>query len=142
MTAAGCGAAHVAVVLRFSGMTVARPRRHDPCRGRDQQVSAPDRAARQDISGHAREFRDLGPALVALAAAVLFFCYWRQSRSAPLTSDGSGNVLQAWDMLHGNLLLHNWWVSDVSFYTTELPQYMLVEVLTGLGPGWCTRPRP
>ena len=72
--------------------------------------------------------------LVALAAAVLFFCYWRQSQAAPLSSDGAGNVLQAWDMLHGNLLLHNWWVSDVSFYTTELPQYMLVEALTGLGP--------
>jgi hypothetical protein len=72
--------------------------------------------------------------LVALAAAVLFFCYWRQSQAVPLSSDGSSNVLQAWDMLHGNLLLHNWWVSDVSFYTTELPQYMLIEALAGLGP--------
>jgi hypothetical protein len=73
-------------------------------------------------------------ALVMLAAAVLFFCYWRQSQSAPLSSDGSANVLQAWDMLHGNPLLRQWWVSDVSFYTTELPQYVLIEVLTGLGP--------
>jgi hypothetical protein len=73
-------------------------------------------------------------ALVVLAAAVLFFCYWRESQAVPLPSDGSGNVLQAWDMLHGNLLLRNWWVSDVSFYTTELPQYMLIEALTGLGP--------
>jgi len=72
--------------------------------------------------------------LVVLVAAVLFFCYWRQSRSAVLPSDGSGNVLQAWDMLHGNLLLHNWRVSDVSFYTTELPQYMLIAALAGLGP--------
>jgi len=72
--------------------------------------------------------------LVALAAAVLFFCYWRQSQAAWLSSDGSSNVLQAWDMLHGNLLLQNWWVSDVSFYTTELPQYMLIEALAGLGP--------
>ena len=72
--------------------------------------------------------------LVVLAAAVLFFCYWRQSQAAPVSSDGGGNVLQAWDMLHGNLLLRNWWVSDVSFYTTELPQYMLIEALTGLGP--------
>ena len=72
--------------------------------------------------------------LVVLAAAVLFFCYWRQSSAVALSSDGSGNVLQAWDMLHGNLLLHNWWVSDVSFYTTELPQYLLIEALTGLGP--------
>jgi len=78
--------------------------------------------------------RAIRAGLVALAAAILFFCYWRQSQAAPLSSDGSSNVLQAWDMLHGNLLLQNWWVSDVSFYTTELPQYMLIEVLTGLGP--------
>ena len=72
--------------------------------------------------------------LVVLAAAVLFFCYYRQSQAVALSSDGSGNILQAWDMLHGNLLLHNWWVSDVSFYTTELPQYILIDALTGLGP--------
>ena len=72
--------------------------------------------------------------LVVLATAVLFFCYWRQSQAVALPSDGSGNILQAWDMLHGNLLLNHWWVSDVSFYTTELPQYMLIEALTGLGP--------
>ena len=65
---------------------------------------------------------------------MLYFCYWRQSQAVALSSDGSGNVLQAWDMLHGNLLLSHWWVSDVSFYTTELPQYMLIEALTGLGP--------
>ena len=51
-----------------------------------------------------------------------------------LSSDGSGNILQAWDMLHGNLLLTHWWVSDVSFYTTELPQYALIEAISGLGP--------
>ncbi|MGH3219413.1 MAG: hypothetical protein ACRDPY_12005, partial [Streptosporangiaceae bacterium] len=79
-------------------------------------------------------FGRAGPAaLLALAIAVFFFCYWRQSRSVPVTSDGASNVLQAWDMLHGNLSLHNWWVSDVSFYTTELPQYMLIEAVLGLG---------
>jgi hypothetical protein len=71
--------------------------------------------------------------MVVLAAAVLFFCYWRQSQSVPLSSDGASNALQAWDMLHGNLLLHNWRVSDVSFYTTELPQYALIEAVLGLG---------
>jgi hypothetical protein len=71
--------------------------------------------------------------LAAGVIAILFFCYWRQSQSVPLPSDGAGNVLQAWDMLHGNLLLQHWWVSDVSFYTTELPQYMLIEALLGLG---------
>ena len=37
-------------------------------------------------------------------------------------------------MLHGNLLLHGWAMSDVSFYTTELPQYVLVELVRGLNP--------
>jgi hypothetical protein len=71
---------------------------------------------------------------VALAAAVLFVLYWRLSLQTSVTSDGAANALQAQDMLHGNLLLHNWWVSDVSFYTTELPQYMLIEAVLGLGP--------
>ncbi len=71
--------------------------------------------------------------LAAGVAAVLFFCYWRQSLASPLSSDGAGNALQAWDILHGNLLLHHWWVSDVSFYTTELPQYAAIEALLGLG---------
>jgi hypothetical protein len=101
--------------------------------GRDQEVtglSAPP--ARTPAATLA--VRAALVALVALAASILFFCYWRQSQAAPLSSDGSSNVLQAWDMLHGNLLLRNWWVSDVSFYTTELPQYMLIEALIGLGP--------
>ncbi len=67
-----------------------------------------------------------------LVAAVLFVCYLHISRSEPANSDGAANALQAWDMLHGNLLLHNWWLSDVSFYTTELPEYMLVELVRGL----------
>ena len=66
------------------------------------------------------------------AAAALFACYLRISRTVPANSDGAANALQAWDMLHGNLLLHGWWLSDVSFYTTELPQYMLVELVHGL----------
>jgi hypothetical protein len=70
----------------------------------------------------------------AAASLVLFLCYLRVSRTVPVNSDGASNVLQAWDMLHGNLLLHGWALSDVSFYTTELPQYMLVASVRGLGP--------
>ena len=69
------------------------------------------------------------------AAAVLFACYLRVSWTQPVNSDGAANALQAWDMLHGNLLLHGWSLSDVSFYTTELPQYALLELMLGLGPG-------
>ncbi len=73
-------------------------------------------------------------AVAAVLVALLFFLYWRQSSSAPTNADGASNALQAWDMLHGNLLLHGWTLSDVSFYTTELPQYMLIEAVFGLGP--------
>ena len=37
-------------------------------------------------------------------------------------------------MLHGNPLLRGWWTSDVSFYTTELPEYALVVAARGLSP--------
>ena len=73
------------------------------------------------------------PAVVVLAAVGLFALYWRQSESVAVSSDGAGNVLQAWAILHGDLLLHGWRVSDVSFYTTELPQYALIESVLGLG---------
>jgi hypothetical protein len=61
-------------------------------------------------------------------------CYLRTAGTVPVLSDGAGNALQAWDMLHGNVLLHGWWATDVSFYTTELPELMLIEVFAGLHP--------
>jgi len=63
---------------------------------------------------------------------LLFALYLRQARLVPTNSDGAANALQAWDMLHGNLLLRGWSLSDVSFYTTELPQYAVVEAARGL----------
>ncbi len=62
-----------------------------------------------------------------------FAAYLRLARTRPVNSDGASMALQAWDMLHGNLLLHGWTLADVTFYTTELPQYMLVELARGLG---------
>ncbi len=76
--------------------------------------------------------RALLAAAVTGCAILLFFCYWRMSRTFQLGSDGASNALQAWDMLHGNLLLRGWTLSDVSFYTTELPEYMLIELVHGL----------
>jgi hypothetical protein len=73
-----------------------------------------------------------GPGLLSAACVVAFCCYLRMSMTVATNSDGASNALQAWDMLHGNLLLHGWWLSDVSFYTTELPEYMLVELVHGL----------
>jgi hypothetical protein len=72
---------------------------------------------------------------VAVGAVVLFLCYLRLSRTYADGSDSADQALQAWDMLHGNLLLHGWTVGDVSYYTTEIPQYALVELVHGLGSG-------
>jgi hypothetical protein len=73
------------------------------------------------------------PAVAIMAGiAVLFYCAQRQARQMGAQSDGAALALQAWAMLHGNLLLHGWYLSDVSFYTTELPEYMLVELFRGL----------
>jgi hypothetical protein len=68
------------------------------------------------------------------AGIVLFLCYLRVSGTQSISSDGGSNALEAWDMLHGNLVLHGWTLTDVSFYTTELPEYMLVELIRGLSP--------
>jgi hypothetical protein len=70
-----------------------------------------------------------------VAGLILFVCYWRLSRTVAVNSDGAGELLQAWDMLHGNLLLRGWTTGDVSLYTTQLPQYMLLELALGLHTG-------
>jgi hypothetical protein len=102
----------------------------------------PDLAVKpSDASGHPTGVRAWGRSWdrsrtlrmtgLGVAAVALFFAYLRMSRSEPMNADGAGNAVQAWDMLHGNLLLHHWTVSDVPFYTTELIQYALIEGVYG-----------
>jgi hypothetical protein len=73
-------------------------------------------------------------AAVAAAAGVvlLFVAYVQLSRTYPVNSDSANIMLMSWDLLHGNVLLHGWYLSDVSFYPTELPQYAMLEGLLGL----------
>ena len=78
--------------------------------------------------------RGAGGVATVLAGAVLFFCYLRVAGATQVNSDAAGLVLQASDMLHGNLLLHGWWDTDVSFITTELPEYMGVTAVAGVRP--------
>ncbi len=84
--------------------------------------------------GRALAVRLAWPAGFVAVGLVLFVLYLRVSRTTAVSADGASNALQAWDMLHGNPLLRGWTLSDVSFYTTELPQYAAVEFLHGLGP--------
>ncbi len=74
-------------------------------------------------------------AAVTVGGALLFLGYLRVSWTVAATSDGAALALQARDMLAGNWLLHGWTLSDVSFYTTELPEYVLVEAVRPFGLG-------
>jgi hypothetical protein len=64
-----------------------------------------------------------------LALSALFV---RISLSKVVTSDGANNALQAWDMLHGHVLLHGWIIGDATYYTLELPVLAVSESLFGL----------
>jgi hypothetical protein len=65
-------------------------------------------------------------------ALVVFTLFLRISFSNPMDSDGANNALQAWEMIHSNLLLHGWIIGDASCYTFELPLYAIIEIFSGL----------
>jgi hypothetical protein len=97
-------------------------------------VDAPEPAAPAEEPKGNRSARWAWCAAFAVAAIALFLCFLRFSGTYPAGTDGSDQALQAWDMLHGNLLLRGWTIADVTYYTTEVPQYMLIEMVRGLGP--------
>jgi hypothetical protein len=98
---------------------------------------------RRSAPGPGAEDRRPRPAMsLRIAAAIgwttcglaLYALFLHMSAAVPVNSDGAANALQAWAMLHGNPLLHTWRLSDVTFYPTELPQYLLIELARGLRP--------
>ena len=76
--------------------------------------------------------RALGATAWTAGCVALFACYLRISFTAHVSSDGANNALQAWDMLHGHLLLHGWIIGDATYYTFELPLLALTEIFFGL----------
>jgi hypothetical protein len=105
-----------------------------PRSGTPETSAAPSRPVdeRPSAAPAAMRRRLLASAAIVLAVVVLFVAYLRVSRTYPENSDEANILLMSWDMLHGNLLLHGWYLSDVSFYPTELPQYAMLEALIGL----------
>jgi hypothetical protein len=63
----------------------------------------------------------------------LYAFFVRISFSGRVNSDGSNNALQAWDLVHGHLLLHGWHIGDATFYFFELPLIGIMELTFGLG---------
>src|SRR5215469_1646345 len=102
-----------------------------PRSGTPEKSAAPSRpvAERPPTAQAAVRRRLLASAAIAAAVVLLFVAYLRVSRTYTENSDSANILLMSWDMLHGNLLLHGWYLSDVSFYPTELPQYAMLEGL-------------
>jgi hypothetical protein len=79
-----------------------------------------------------RRWRWAGVGVFLLLVVMLFDAYLHLSKTYPENSDEANILLMANDMLHGNVLLHGWSVSDVPFITTELPQIALLVWMFGL----------
>ena len=80
-----------------------------------------------------RAGRLLTVVVITALAFGLFWCYLLQARTQGADTDSAGQALQGWDMVHnGNLLLSGWYVSDVSFWTFEVPVDGLIAVVYGL----------
>ena len=73
-----------------------------------------------------------GAAVFLLVIVVLFDAYLHLSKTYAENSDEANILLMANDMLHGNVYLTGWHVSDVPFITTELPEITLLVWLFGL----------
>ena len=100
-----------------------RPDGHGTAPGHSTAVPAPRVPGRR---------RWLPPAAVALTGGAVVPGLPAPVVTVVRNSDGASKALQAWDMLHGNLLLHGWSLPILSLYTTKLPQYMLIESCRGL----------
>jgi len=70
-----------------------------------------------------------------LAAVAMYLVNLRLSQTVSTDSDAATDALQALDIIHGNVLLHGWLIGDVTFITTEIPEYVLVIVVHGFSAG-------
>jgi hypothetical protein len=108
-----------------------------PRSGTPEKSAAPSRPVheRPPAAPSVVRRRLLAAAAAVVGVVLLFVAYVQLSRTYTVNSDSANIMLMSWDMLHGNVLLHGWYLSDVSFYPTELPQYALLEGLLGLHAG-------
>jgi len=67
------------------------------------------------------------------AGLALYAFFVRISFGGRVNSDGANSALQAWDLVHGHLLLHGWHIGDATFYAFELPLNGIMQLIFGLG---------
>ena len=101
----------------------------DQLTGGVEDDTAPVSSVRPGVS---RAWWWAGASVFLLVLVVLFDAYLRVSKTYMENSDEANILLMAHDMLHGNLYLTGWNVSDVPFITTELPEIAVLVALFGL----------
>lgn len=70
-----------------------------------------------------------------LISILLTPIFLRLSWTQPGNSDNASIILEAADVVsRGNLLLHGWTLTNISFYTTDLPFYVLGVLVRGVTP--------
>lgn len=76
------------------------------------------------------------PAVLMTAGAVLLYAVviWGSFLRIPLDSDYASLVLEASDILSGNILLSGWDLTGISFLTTDLLYFILATALLGVSP--------
>jgi hypothetical protein len=107
-------------------------------RGKSELVAAPSaddlaRAAATENRTRPGARRWWAAAAWACAALMLYAFFVRISYGERVNSDGGNSALQAWDLVHGHLLLHGWHIGDATFYFFELPVNGIMQLLFGLG---------
>jgi hypothetical protein len=91
------------------------------------------RARQEDRGPRRAAHRWWAAAAWAGSGLALFGFLLRISLGSAVNSDGANNALQAWDLLHGHVLLHGWVIGDATFYFFELPLIGISELLSGMG---------
>ena len=75
-----------------------------------------------------------GFAVTVVGLYLLASLYGKLGRTFTVHSDDATGVLEAEAFLQGNYLLHGWTVSNISFYTTDLPFYIVGVFFRGVHP--------
>ena len=70
----------------------------------------------------------------AICLIAIVYCAFVISRicQLPINADASCMILEADDILSGNLLLSNWSLTGVTFLTTDLPYYIIGTAIAGV----------
>jgi hypothetical protein len=69
----------------------------------------------------------------ACAVLALGAFFVRISYGERVNSDGANSALQAWDLVHGHLMLHGWHIGDATYYFFELLVNGIMQLLFGPG---------